>query len=36
MEEPIAKAKKLYDKRATLKKQESIREMDRAIKSRSR
>ena len=32
----IAKAKKLYDKRATLKKQESIREMDRAIKSRNR
>jgi len=32
----IAKAKKLYDKRATLKKQESIREIDRAIKSRNR
>ena len=32
----IAKSKKLYDKRATLKKQESIREMDRAIKSRNR
>ena len=32
----IAKAKKLYDKRATLKKKESIREMDRAIKSQNR
>ena len=32
----IAKAKKLYDKRATLKKQESIREIDRAVKLRNR
>jgi len=32
----IAKAKKLYDKRAALKKQESDREIDRAIKSRNR
>ena len=32
----IAKAKKLYDKRAALKKQESEREIDRAIKSRNR
>ena len=32
----IAKAKKLYDKRAALKKQESIREIDRAIKLRNR
>ena len=29
----IAKSKKLYDKRATLKKQESDREIDRAMKS---
>ena len=32
----IAKAKKLYDKRATLKKRESDREIDRAMKSRNR
>jgi SsrA-binding protein len=32
----IAKAKKLYDKRATLKKQESDREIDRAMKSNNR
>ena len=32
----IAKAKKLYDKRAALKKQESIREIDRAVKLRNR
>jgi SsrA-binding protein len=32
----IAKAKKLYDKRATLKKRESIREIDRAVKLRNR
>ena len=32
----IAKAKKLYDKRAALKKKESDREIDRAIKSRNR
>jgi len=32
----IAKSKKLYDKRAALKKQESDREIDRAIKSRNR
>ena len=32
----IAKAKKLYDKRATLKKQESDREIDRAMKSNKR
>ena len=31
----IAKAKKLYDKRAALKKKESDREIDRAIKSRN-
>ena len=31
----IAKAKKLYDKRAALKKRESIREIDRAVKSRN-
>ena len=31
----IAKSKKLYDKRATLKKQESIREIDRVMKSRN-
>ena len=31
----VAKAKKLYDKRAALKKQESIREIDRAFKSRN-
>ena len=32
----IAKAKKLYDKRASLKKQESDREIDRAMKSNNR
>ncbi len=32
----IAKAKKLYAKRAALKKQETIREIDRAIKLRNR
>ena len=32
----IAKAKKLYDKRATLKKQESDREIDRAMKFNNR
>ena len=32
----IAKAKKLYDKRAALKKQESVREIDRAVKLRNR
>ena len=32
----IAKAKKLYDKRAALKKLESIREIDRAVKLRNR
>ncbi|MBT5469512.1 MAG: SsrA-binding protein SmpB [Nitrospina sp.] len=32
----IAKAKKLFDKRATLKKQEADREIDRAIKDRNR
>ena len=32
----ISKGKKLYDKRAALKKQESDREIDRAIKSRNR
>ena len=32
----IAKAKKLYDKRAALKKQESLREIDRAVKLRNR
>jgi SsrA-binding protein len=32
----IAKAKKLYDKRATLKKQESDREIDRAMKANNR
>ena len=32
----IAKAKKLYDKRATLKIQESDREIDRAMKSNNR
>ena len=32
----IAKAKKLYDKRAALKKKESIREIDRAVKLRNR
>ena len=32
----IAKARKLYDKRAALKKQESIREIDRAVKLRNR
>ena len=32
----IAKAKKLYDKRAALKKQESIREIARAVKLRNR
>ena len=32
----IAKSKKLYDKRAALKKQESDREIDRAMKSNNR
>ena len=32
----IAKAKKLYDKRASIKKRESEREIDRAMKSRNR
>ena len=32
----VAKAKKLYDKRAALKKQESIREIDWAVKLRNR
>ena len=32
----ISKAKKLFDKRATLKKQEADREIDRAIKDRNR
>ena len=32
----ICKAKKLHDKRATLKKQEADREIDRAMKSRNR
>ena len=32
----IAKSKKLFDKRAALKKQESVREIDRAMKSNNR
>jgi SsrA-binding protein len=32
----IAKAKKLYDKRAALKKREADREIDRGMKSRNR
>ena len=32
----IAKAKKLFDKRATIKKREADREIDRALKSRNK
>ena len=32
----VAKSKKLYDKRASIKKRESEREIDRAMKSKNR